>query len=356
MPTRPSFGPSRRLDIELELGFVVGVPSTLGEPVPTAAFRDHVFGVVLVNDWSARDIQAWEYVPLGPFLGKSFATSVSAWVTPLALLEDRRVPAPEQDPEPLPHLRVEGDWAFDIPLEVELNGTVVSQGNARGLYWTMPQQLAHATSNGASIRTGDLMASGTISGSERGSEGSLIELTWNGQEPLKLGDGSERTFLEDGDEVVLRGDPLGEVRGRILGAQCLRHTQGVSSITCTSASPTSQASRRFYEAALNSLGLELRGGDDSFASDELYVSADGEPTTGMHLAFQAADQDAVHRFYEAALAAGGRDNGAPGERSYHPGYYAAYVLDPDGNNIEAVYHGPFERSAPSVVFTWDEPE
>ena len=139
---------------------------------------------MLVNDWSARDIQAWEYVPLGPFLGKSFATSVSAWVTPLSLLEDRRVPAPAQDPEPLPHLRVEGDWAFDLPLEVELNGTVVSQGNARGLYWTMPQQLAHATSNGASVRTGDLMASGTISGSERGSEGSLIELSWNGQEPL----------------------------------------------------------------------------------------------------------------------------------------------------------------------------
>ena len=123
----PTFGPSRRLDIELELGFVVGVPSTLGQPVPASAFREHVFGVVLVNDWSARDIQAWEYVPLGPFLGKSFATSVSAWVTPLALLEDRRVPAPEQDPEPLPHLRVEGDWAFDIPLEVELNGSVVSE-------------------------------------------------------------------------------------------------------------------------------------------------------------------------------------------------------------------------------------
>jgi fumarylacetoacetase len=212
----PRFGPSQRLDIELELGFVVGVPSTLGEPVAASAFREHVFGVVLVNDWSARDIQAWEYVPLGPFLGKSFATSISAWVTPLALLEDRRVAAPGQDPEPLPSLRLDGDWAFDIPLEVELNGTVVSTGNARGLYWTMPQQLAHATSNGACIRTGDLMASGTISGPERGSEGSLIELTWNGKEPLTLGDGGERTFLEDGDEVVLRGDPLGEVRGRIV--------------------------------------------------------------------------------------------------------------------------------------------
>ncbi len=211
----PSFGPSRRLDIELELGFVVGVPSTLGEPVAASAFPEHVFGVVLVNDWSARDIQGWEYVPLGPFLGKSFATSISTWVTPLALLEDRRVAPPEQDPEPLPYLRLDGDWGFDIPLEVELNGTVISKGNARGLYWTMPQQLAHATSNGASIRTGDLMASGTISGPERGSEGSLIELTWNGKEPLTLGDGSERAFLEDGDEVVLRGDPLDEVRGRV---------------------------------------------------------------------------------------------------------------------------------------------
>ena len=214
----PSFGPSRRLDIELELGFVVGVPSRLGEPVPASAFRDHVFGIVLVNDWSARDLQAWEYVPLGPFLGKSFATSISAWVTPLALLEDRRVPAPVQDPEPLPHLRAEGDWALDLPLEVELNGTVISRGNPRGLYWTMPQQLAHATSNGASVRTGDLMASGTISGAKRGSEGSLIELTWNGSEPLRLDDGSERTFLEDGDEVVLRSELLAEVRGRILPA------------------------------------------------------------------------------------------------------------------------------------------
>jgi len=212
----PVFGPSRRLDIELELGFVVGVPSRLGEPVPTAAFRDHVFGLVLVNDWSARDIQAWEYVPLGPFLGKSFATSISAWVTPLSLLEDRLVPAPPQEPQPLPHLRVEGDWALDLPLEVELNGEAIVRGNARGLYWTMPQQLAHATSNGASVRTGDLMASGTISGAEPGSEGSLIELTRNGAEPLRLADGTERTFLEDGDEVVLRSDLIAEVRGRVV--------------------------------------------------------------------------------------------------------------------------------------------
>jgi fumarylacetoacetase len=218
----PRFGPSRRLDFELELGFVVGVPSRLGEPVPGSAFRDHVFGVVLINDWSARDIQAWEYQPLGPFLGKSFATSVSAWVTPLALLEESLVAPPEQDPEPLPYLRVDGDWALDVELEVELAGWLVSRTNARGLYWTMSQQLAHATVNGASVRTGDLFASGTISGAGRGSEGSLIELTANGTAPLRLDDGSERTFLEDGDEVVLRGRAgdleLGEVRGTIVAS------------------------------------------------------------------------------------------------------------------------------------------
>ncbi len=219
----PSFGPSRRLDIELELGFVVGVDSALGVPVSTSAFRDHVFGVVLVNDWSARDVQAWEYQPLGPFLGKSFATSIAAWVTPLALLEDRFVASPAQDPEPLPYLRTAGGWALDIELEVALSSTVVSRTNARDLYWTMPQQLAHATVNGASLRTGDLFVSGTISGPNPGSEGSLIELTWNGTRPIRLGDGSTRTFLEDGDEVVLRGRAgdveLGEVRGMIVPAR-----------------------------------------------------------------------------------------------------------------------------------------
>jgi fumarylacetoacetase len=221
----PSFGPSRRLDFELELGFVVGVGSELGTPVPGTVFRDHVFGVALVNDWSARDIQAWEYQPLGPFLGKSFATSIAAWITPLALLEDRFVPAPAQEPEPLPYLRVDGDWALDAELDVEIGDTVVSRTNSRGLYWTMPQQLAHATVNGASLRTGDLFASGTISGPEHGSEGSLIELTQNGAHPIRLGDGSDRTFLEDGDEVVFRGRAgdveLGEVQGvvRPAGAQ-----------------------------------------------------------------------------------------------------------------------------------------
>jgi fumarylacetoacetase len=211
----PTFGPSRRLDIELELGFVVGVPSRRGEPVSTGAFADHVFGVVLLNDWSARDIQAWEYQPLGPFLGKSFQTSISAWVTPLALLERARVQAPPQDPPPLAYLDGGQDWGLDLELEVELNDEVVARGNSRTLYWTMPQQLAHATSNGASLRTGDLMGTGTISGPSRGSEGSFLELTRNGAEPLRLRDGSTRAYLEDGDEVVLRAAALGEVRGRV---------------------------------------------------------------------------------------------------------------------------------------------
>jgi fumarylacetoacetase len=208
----PTFGPTRRLDFELELGFVVGVPTELGQAVPVEAFADHVFGLVLVNDWSARDIQAWEYVPLGPNLGKSFQTSISSWVTPLALVEEARVEAPPQEPPVLPHLGGGRDWGLDLALEVELNGEPISRGNAKTLYWTLPQQLAHATSNGARLRTGDLMASGTISGAEAGSEGSMIEL-FRGER-----------FLEDGDEVVLHGRAangieLGEVRGRVLPAQ-----------------------------------------------------------------------------------------------------------------------------------------
>jgi fumarylacetoacetase len=211
---RPEFGPSARLDIELEAGFVIGTPSEMGEPVPVERALDHVFGMVLVNDWSARDIQAWEYQPLGPFLGKSFATSVSHWMVPLDELADRRVPREPQDPEPLPYL-AEEPWAYDIALKVELNGTEIATSNTRHLYWSIAQQIAHLTVNGASLRTGDLLATGTISGPEREERGSLIELSWNGQEPIELADGSKRTFLEDGDEVVLGGDPLGEVRGRI---------------------------------------------------------------------------------------------------------------------------------------------
>jgi fumarylacetoacetase len=214
------FGPSRRLDIETELGFVVGAPSTLGEPVGTADFADHVFGVVPLNDWSARDIQAWEYVPLGPFLGKSFATSISAWVTPLAALDAARVPLPGQDPEPLDYLRVEEPAGYDITFEVLLNGEVVSRPPYATTYWSPAQMLAHLTANGASLRTGDLFASGTISGDEREQRGSFIELSWGGAEPF--GDG--HTFLEDGDDVIIRATApgagggliaLGEVSGRI---------------------------------------------------------------------------------------------------------------------------------------------
>jgi fumarylacetoacetase len=206
----PAWGPSARLDIELEVGFVVGTPSLPGRPVPVAEAPDHVFGVVLVNDWSARDIQAWEYQPLGPFLGKSFATTAAAWITPLDALADCRVPGPPQDPAPLDYLRPVGDWALALDLEVALapaGGTgqeTISRTSFAGLYWTMPQQVAHMTANGAPLRTGDLFASGTVSGPTRGSEGSLIELTRNGAEPLAVA-GTTRTFLEDGDEVVLRG-------------------------------------------------------------------------------------------------------------------------------------------------------
>jgi fumarylacetoacetase len=218
------FGPSVRLDIEAEVGFVVGAPSA--GPVPLAGFPRHVFGACLVNDWSARDIQAWEYVPLGPFLGKSFATSVSPWIVPLAALEHARVAPPPRDPRPLPYLDdAETDpWGFDIDLQVSLNGHVLSRPPFAGMYWTAAQQMAHMTVNGATLRTGDLFASGTVSGPEPGQQGSLIELSWNGSDPIALPDGSTRAFLEDGDEVVISASApgpggtrigFGEVRGRI---------------------------------------------------------------------------------------------------------------------------------------------
>jgi fumarylacetoacetase len=221
----PTLGPTRRLDIEAELGFVVGVPSPLGRPVPVTALADHVFGVCLVNDWSARDLQAWEYVPLGPFLGKSFATSISPWVVPLAALDAARIAPPPRDPQPLPYLRDDPDRSgFDITLTVRLNGHLIAEPPFAENYWTAAQQLAHLTANGASLRTGDLFASGTISGPRPDQRGSLIELTWNGTDPLPLPDGSTRTFLEDGDEVVITASApgpdgrrigFGEVRGRI---------------------------------------------------------------------------------------------------------------------------------------------
>ncbi|GAA4675368.1 fumarylacetoacetase [Streptomyces youssoufiensis] len=224
----PTFGPSQRLDIEAELGFVVGTPSTLGEPVPLDAFADHVFGVTLLNDWSARDIQAWEYVPLGPFLGKSFATSVSAWVTPLDALAHARTAPPRRDVPLLPYLddsAATEPGGFDIRLEVAINGHVVSRPPFSAMYWTAAQQLAHMTVNGASLRTGDLFASGTISGPRPEERGCLLELTWSGRDPVELPTG-KRTFLEDGDEVTITAwapGPdgmrvgLGEVTGEITG-------------------------------------------------------------------------------------------------------------------------------------------
>lgn len=222
----PTFGPSQRLDIEAEVGFVVGTPSQLGRPVPLAAFGEHVFGVCLVNDWSARDLQAWEYVPLGPFLGKSFLTSVSPWVVPLAALDAARVTPPARDVPLLPYLDDTDaePWGLDIGIEVRLNGHLLSCPPFDLMYWTPAQQLAHLTANGASLRTGDLYASGTVSGPAKDQRGSFIELSWGGEEPLRLPDGTTRTFLADGDEVTLTATApgadggrisLGEVTGRI---------------------------------------------------------------------------------------------------------------------------------------------
>jgi fumarylacetoacetase len=213
-----------RLDIEAELGFVVGVGSD--RPVPVADFAEHVFGVVLLNDWSARDIQAWEYVPLGPFLGKSFATSISGWITPLAALEPARVAGPARDPQPLPYLDdTDSEWGLDLALAVRLNGETISRPPYAQMYWTPAQMLAHMTVNGASLRTGDLFGSGTVSGPEPDQRGSLLELSWGGAEPLTLADGSTRTFLADGDQVSITASAPGpdgsrvgiaEVTGRIV--------------------------------------------------------------------------------------------------------------------------------------------
>jgi fumarylacetoacetase len=212
----PPFGPTRRLDFEAEVGFVVGAPSRSGERVPVEAFAEHVFGVCLVNDWSARDLQAWEYVPLGPFLGKSFLTSMSPWIVPLAALEAARVPAPQRDTELLPYLRDDAVlWGLDIALEVRLNGEVVSRPPFRDMYWTPAQQLAHLTVNGACLQPGELFASGTVSGAAREQWGSLLELTRNGAEPLVLADGTTRAFLEDGDVVTITATAPGAAGGRI---------------------------------------------------------------------------------------------------------------------------------------------
>ncbi len=232
----PVYGPSIRLDSEAELGYLVGGATTMGERVSVDGAAEHLFGVVVLNDWSARDIQAWEYVPLGPYLGKSFCTSISAWVTPMAALGAAHLELPRQDgdPEVLPYLRGSGTGAtgsggtaygLDVHLQVSINGTVIASPEYRDMYWSPAQMLAHMTVNGASIRPGDLFGSGTISGPEREQRGSLLELSWGGAQPFTLADGSTRSYLQDGDEVVITAwapGPdgtrvgIGEVSGRIL--------------------------------------------------------------------------------------------------------------------------------------------
>lgn len=204
-PDGPTFGPSQKLDIELEVGFFAGKQTQLGESIHVDDALGHIGGVVLVNDWSARDIQAWEYRPLGPFLGKSFATSTSPWVVTIDALAPFMAEAAPQDPHPLPYLDANPNLALDLHLQVELNGVAISATGFKDMYWTMAQQLAHAASNGTAIRSGDLYASGTVSGPERSQFGSLLELSWNGSQPVDLADGTQRTFLEDGDTVRITG-------------------------------------------------------------------------------------------------------------------------------------------------------
>ena len=232
---RPAFGPCRKLDFELETAFIVGEGNPIGEPIAVADAERRIFGMVLMNDWSARDIQQWEYAPLGPFNSKSFATSISPWIVTLEALDPFRVDGPRQEPEPMAYLRQPGRHAFDIELEVQLRpegdaqAATISRTNFRYLYWSMAQQLAHHTVGGCNTRVGDLMGSGTISGPTPGSFGSLLELAWNGQKPLALPSGKSRAFLEDGDEVVITGCcrgngyrvGFGEVRGRVLPARAV---------------------------------------------------------------------------------------------------------------------------------------
>jgi fumarylacetoacetase len=223
----PVFGPTERLDFEAELGFVVGVETVLGEPVAVTRFAEHVFGVCLVNDWSARDIQRWESAPLGPFLAKSFGTTVSPWILPLAALEHARLRPPSRDTRLADYLTESQDWGLDIDFEVLINEQPVARPPYGLMHWSPAQMLTHLTSNGAALRTGDLFASGTVSGPEREHRGSLLELTWNGTEPITLPDGSKRAWLADSDEVTITATAagpdgtrigLGEARGQILPA------------------------------------------------------------------------------------------------------------------------------------------
>lgn len=212
----PVYGPSQLLDFELEVGFVTGPGNPRETPIPIDETPEHIFGFCLVNDWSARDIQGWEYVPLGPFLGKSFATTISPWIVPLDALRPFRTSGPDQDPEPLDYLQHEDDWAFDVHLEVGLQTpamevpTTICRSNFKHMYWTVCQQLAHHTVNGCNTRPGDLMASGTLSGPTEDSYGSMLELSWRGEDPITLPDGDTRSFLEDGDRVVMEGYAQGD--------------------------------------------------------------------------------------------------------------------------------------------------
>ncbi|WP_026715283.1 fumarylacetoacetase [Flavobacterium daejeonense] len=229
---KPDFGSSKRLDFELEMAFVIGKETQLGDMVSVNNAEDYIFGMMLFNDWSARDIQVWEYVPLGPFLGKNFASSVSPWIVTMEALEPFRTNAPEQTVEVLPYLKEKQRTTFDIQLEVAIatkdaKETVVCQSNFKYLYWTMPQQLAHHTINGCNIEIGDMYASGTISGTTPESFGSMLELAWKGTKPLQLADGSTRVFIQDGDKVIMRGHAgqgaqrvgFGSVRTEVLPAK-----------------------------------------------------------------------------------------------------------------------------------------
>ncbi len=224
---QPIFGPSQRLDFELEMGFIVGKNTKMGESVSTGNAEDYIFGLVLFNDWSARDIQKWEYVPLGPFLAKNFASSISPWIVTLEALEDFRTTGPKQEPKVLPYLEYEGQKNYEINLEVDINDTTVCKSNFKYMYWNMAQQLAHHTVNGCNIHVGDMMASGTISGKDENSYGSMLELAWMGTKPIKLQDCSERKFILDGDTVTMRGYAekdgkrvgFGEVSAKVLPAK-----------------------------------------------------------------------------------------------------------------------------------------
>lgn len=228
----PSYGPSRLLDFELEMAFVVGKPNELGTSISVADAEDHIFGMVIFNDWSARDIQKWEYVPLGPFLGKNFASSISPWIVTMEALEPFRYASPKQEPEVLPYLKMEKDHNFDINLEaiIETESGVsktVSNSNFKYMYWSMAQQLAHHTVNGCNMNVGDMCASGTISGPTPDSYGSMLEISWRGTKPVAMPDGTERKFIQDGDSVIMKaycekgGNRVGfgEVRTKVLPAK-----------------------------------------------------------------------------------------------------------------------------------------